>query len=115
MIHTDTETFEAARPADAWLAVSYRLDDIRGATSGRTTPREFCEEAMVLIEASLEMAELGRSTGPQEMPSGTSSGALWIGFSVADADRAEAVIREAVSGTSYGGFTAISRADPARA
>ncbi|MFY0636265.1 MAG: hypothetical protein JXQ91_20835 [Vannielia sp.] len=115
MMHSDSETFKAANPAGAWLAVSYRLDDIRGATPGRTTAREFCEEAMVLIEASLEMAELGRSTGTQEMPNGDDTGALWIGFSVADADRAEAVIRSTVEGTSYGGFTAISRADPAAA
>ena len=111
MMH-DSESFDAA--AGAWLAVSYRLDDIRSATPGRTTPREFCEEAMVLIEASLEIAELGRSTGPQEMPAGEKAGALWIGFSVSDAARAEAVIRDAVAGTSYGGFTAISRADPAK-
>ena len=114
MMMQDHESFTPA-PAGAWLAVSYRLEDIRRATPGRTTPREFCEEAMVLIEASLEIAELGHSTGPQEMPAGHETGALWIGFSVADADRAEEVIREAVQGTSYGGYSAISRADPAKA
>lgn len=109
----DSKGFGTA--SGSWLAVSYRLEDIRHATRGRTTPREFCEEAQVLIEASLEMAELGRSTGTQEMPAGSEAGALWIGFSVSDAPRAEDVIRQALSGTSYGGFTAISRADPAKA
>ncbi|MBY6049598.1 hypothetical protein [Vannielia litorea] len=112
MIHTETE---AHPPAGTWLAVSYRLDDIRHATPGRTTPHEFCEEAMVLIEASLEMADLGHSTGTQEMPSSDEPGALWISFSVSDPVRAERVIRKTVRGTSYGGFAAISRADPARA
>ncbi|QDC08132.1 hypothetical protein FHY55_02240 [Oceanicola sp. D3] len=110
MMMQDHKSF-AATP-EQWLAVSYRLDDIRHATPGRTTPREFCEEAAVLIEASLAMAELGCSTGTREMPAGESSGALWIGFSVANADVAEAVIREALTGTSYSGFAAISRSHP---
>ena len=69
MIHSEAEIFETARSgAESWLAVSYRLEDIRRHTPGRTTPREFCDEAMYLIEASLAMAELGASTGTQEMP-----------------------------------------------
>ena len=112
MIHSEAEVFETARSgAESWLAVSYRLEDIRRHTPGRTTPREFCDEAMYLIEASLAMAELGTSTGTQEMPAGGAAGALWIGFSVTDVDRAEEVIRETVEGTSYGGFAAISRSE----
>ena len=61
MLMQDHESF--ADTTGTWLAISYRLEDIRRAIPGRTTPREFCEEAQVLIEASLEIAGLGRSTG----------------------------------------------------